>query len=61
MHVVVLAIKVLAQVAFAAFVPGGGVIVALNLYRKYRARRATAGAAPAVATNVAVTDADPAD
>ncbi|HTM68828.1 MAG TPA: hypothetical protein VL426_06050 [Candidatus Binatia bacterium] len=40
MHVLFLAFKVLAQAAFAAFVPGGGIIVALNLYRKYRAKQA---------------------
>lgn len=40
MHVVFMVFKVAAQAAFAAFVPGGGIIVALNLYRKYRARQA---------------------
>ncbi|HTK05524.1 MAG TPA: hypothetical protein VL500_08100 [Candidatus Eisenbacteria bacterium] len=39
MHVLFLAFKVLAQAAFAAFVPGGGIIVALNLYRKYKKAR----------------------
>lgn len=55
MHFVFIAIKVLAQAAFAAFVPGGGVLVALNLYRKYRAKQAKTRQAQALAAQATVT------
>jgi len=39
MHVLYLVLKIAVQAAIVVFVPGGGIIVILNLYRKYRASK----------------------
>jgi len=57
MHVLYLVLKIAVQTAIVVFVPGGGIIVILNLYRKYRASKnklaasGTATPQPAVSPN----------